>query len=638
MSVSSAENHLAESASILETILATAPIGLGVLDRDLRFVRANEALARGNGVACQDHLGRTIMEIWPAIPPELVERLHELVRSGEPVLDDEAVTEEEGRRRYVLGSYYPVRFETGEVVGIGVVVADITERRLAEEAVRSSERRLREMLETIQLVSVSIDLDGRITYCNPFHAELTGWERDELIGRDWYETFTPPELAGLRERFLEQLAADRIPAHSESAIMKRTGERRIISWNNTVLRDRVGRPVGAMSIGEDVTDRRRAEQALRTLAAEQAALRHVATVVAGEPTPELLLETVTSEVGLLFGAQSSNLTRNEGETLRIMGGWSEAGQRSIAPGSVFPRDGDSASQRVMRTQQPARVDSIAEIGDEAARSVWKEHGFRSSIAAPVIVDGVLWGAINATRTTPELFPEGAEQRLADFAELVAQAIANAQAREDLRASRARIVDAADEARRRLERDLHDGAQQRLVAVSLALRLAQAKVQHDAAEAERVLRGAGDELALALEELRELARGLHPAVLTDRGLGAALETLAARAPVPVELEVELQPLPRTVEVAAYYVVAEALTNVARYAGATQARVSVARRGSEAVIEVSDDGVGGADPATGSGLRGLADRVDALDGRLEIESAPGRGTLVRAIFPVAPEECG
>src|SRR5205814_2727207 len=162
------------------------------------------------------------------------------------------------------------------------------------------------------------------------------------------------------------------------------------------------------------------------------------------------------------------------------------------------------------------------IGDEFTREIWLEYGFRSAVAAPIVVDGVLWGAINATRTSDEPFPVGAEDRLADFAALVAQAIANAQAREELRASRARIVEAADGARRKLERNLHDGAQQRLVSISLALRLAQSQVERDPAEAGAILRGASDELALALEELRELARGLHPAVLTDRGLAPALE--------------------------------------------------------------------------------------------------------------------
>jgi len=623
---------LSESATILETILATAPVGLGVLDRELRFVRVNEALARGNGLPREEHLGRTIMEIWPTIPPTLVTRLHELFDHGEAVIDDEAISEQGGRCRYVLGSYYPVLDDAGGVLGIGVVVSDITARTLAEAGLRSSERRLRELLENVELVAVSLDLDGRITYCNPYLAEVTGWGRDELLGRDWYETFTPPERESHRGWFLPAVVAEQMPAHSESTIQTRGGGRRTLWWNNTVIRDQEGRPVGATSIGEDVTERRSAERALQALAAEQAALRRVATVVAAEPTEELLFETVATEVGRLFGAQSANLIRNDCETLLVIGGWGEAGECYIAPGTVFAREGDSATHGVMRTQRPARVDSLAEIGDAPTRDVWLERGFRSAIAAPVIVDGRLWGAISVAKTTDEVFPEGAEDRLADFAALAAQAIANAQAHEELRASRARIVEAADDARRRLERNLHDGAQQRLVSVSLALRLAHERIQLDPATAENILGNAREELALGLEELRELARGLHPAVLTNRGLAPALELLATRAPLDVQLTVEEVVLPGAIEAAAYYVVCEALTNVAKYASASTARVSVSVVGAHAVIEVADDGVGGAQSAPGSGLRGLSDRVDALDGRLEIESAQGEGTCVRAIIPL------
>jgi PAS domain S-box-containing protein len=205
--------------------------------------------------------------------------------------------------------------------------------------------------------------------------------------------------------------------------------------------------------------------------------------------------------------------------------------------------------------------------------------------------------------------------------------------DDLAASRARIVTAGDVERRRLERNLHDGAQQRLVALSLALRLALAKIDSDPAAAQAALAGAGDELALALEELRELARGLHPAVLTDRGLRAAVETLAGRAALPVEItEIPDERLPEPVEAAAYYLIAEAVTNVTKYARASMVRVQVAESDGSVVVEVADDGIGGADPATGSGLRGLADRVEALGGSLEVSSPVGSGTRLRARIPV------
>jgi signal transduction histidine kinase len=205
--------------------------------------------------------------------------------------------------------------------------------------------------------------------------------------------------------------------------------------------------------------------------------------------------------------------------------------------------------------------------------------------------------------------------------------------EELRRSRTRLVEAASVERRRLERNLHDGAQQRLVSLSLSLRLAQSKLATAPDEAERLLSAASDELGHALEELRELARGIHPAILTDRGLEPALQSLVMRAAVPATLaEAPDERLPEGVEAAAYYVVAEALTNVAKYADATAATVRVSRANGRAVVEVADDGVGGADPMLGTGLRGLADRVEALDGQLQVESVPGKGTTIRAEIPV------
>jgi signal transduction histidine kinase len=237
-------------------------------------------------------------------------------------------------------------------------------------------------------------------------------------------------------------------------------------------------------------------------------------------------------------------------------------------------------------------------------------------------------------TGEQPLPPGAERRLGDFAELVAQAIANAEAREELTASRARIVAAGDAARRQIERNLHDGAQQRLVSLSLSVRLAERRLADDPRAAE-LLGGISQELADTLQELRELARGIHPAVLTDRGLAAALEALALRAPVPVELlATPAERLPEPVEATAYYIVAEALTNVAKYAGATAAAVSVARSDGRLVVRVQDDGQGGADLAGGSGLRGLDDRAAALGGTFRVESPAGGGTVVTAELPLEP----
>jgi signal transduction histidine kinase len=256
------------------------------------------------------------------------------------------------------------------------------------------------------------------------------------------------------------------------------------------------------------------------------------------------------------------------------------------------------------------------------------------IAAPVIVQASLVGALTASRPAGEMFPAGAEIRLRSFADLAAQSMTNERAQAELRASRARIVQTADETRRKLERNLHDGAQQRLVSLSVTLRLAAATLKTSPDDAGALLAEASEELAQALEELRDLARGLHPAMLSERGLGPALESLAGRTPLPVEIANDLEErLPEPVEAAVYYVVSESLTNVVKHAAASQVEVRVASDGETAVVEVADDGAGGASLETGTGLCGLADRVEALGGTFALESAPGAGTTIRAALPLA-----
>jgi signal transduction histidine kinase len=326
------------------------------------------------------------------------------------------------------------------------------------------------------------------------------------------------------------------------------------------------------------------------------------------------------------------MVRYDGEgSAAVVGGWSAEGVRSVPVGEWVRLDGDTVAARVWRTKEPARVDSYDGMTGSLVESL-RSLGFRSAVAAPVWLEQRLWGAVIVSSVNPEPFPRGAEQRLADFAELATQALANAQAREELAASRARIVEAGDAERRRLERNLHDGAQQRLVSLALNLRLAARACDPDDETSRSAFERAGEELAQALEELRELARGIHPAVLSDRGLEPAIEALAARTPVPVEWAIELEErLPEPVEAAAYYVVAEALTNAAKHAGASMVSVRVDREDGLARIEVVDDGVGGAGTDGGSGLRGLVDRVEALGGRLALHSPVGQGTKVRAEIP-------
>jgi signal transduction histidine kinase len=376
------------------------------------------------------------------------------------------------------------------------------------------------------------------------------------------------------------------------------------------------------------------EASQRALADEQAALRRVATLVAGGAPPSRVFEQVTEEVARLLGMPGASLLRYDGaRTATVVGGWSEEGRLSLPVSSTFDLDGDTVVAKVLRSGRPQRVEHYGDTRGTLAETL-KRSGYHAAVAAPVTVGGQLWGALAAGTRSDEPLPEGLEQRLCDFADLVAQRLANADALEQLAASRARIVEVGDAERRRLERNLHDGAQQRLVSLALDLRMVEATLEKDPPAARRTLTSAQEQLAKGLEELRELARGIHPAVLTERGLGPALQGLFARAPLPVEItELPEERLAGPAEAAAYYVVAEAITNVAKYAHASHVTVSISRANGSARIVVADDGIGGADPALGTGLRGLADRVEALDGRLEVDSPAAHGTRISAEIPIA-----
>ncbi len=372
---------------------------------------------------------------------------------------------------------------------------------------------------------------------------------------------------------------------------------------------------------------------LQALAEEQAALRRVATLVAGNPEPSQVFARVCEEVGAVLGVESTNLTRFERDgTQNILAGWSVHGAPVFPVGPNVPLDSAAAVAKVSRSGRAERVDDYSGLPGELPKRI-RAAGIASAVAAPIKVAGSLWGAVVASSGKPYGFPPETEERVAGFAELVADALANADAREQLAASRARIVEAESSERRRLERNLHDGAQQRLVGLSLSLRETEAALDGDPEAARQLLSDARRELSLALDELRELARGIHPALLTDRGLGAALEAAAARTPLPVEVTaIPEERLPEPVEVAAYFLVAEALTNVAKHSRANGATVAITRTDGRARIEVRDDGKGGAAMGDGSGLLGLADRVEALGGRFEVDSEHGAGTAVIGEIPL------
>ena len=390
----------------------------------------------------------------------------------------------------------------------------------------------------------------------------------------------------------------------------------------------------SMILAAVTAERAASEDAARGLAHEQAALRRIATLVVSEADPAGTFGAVMYEAAQSLGVNTATIVRYDSPgTVTVLGGWSESGSLLFPVGSAIELGSEgSALVEVYRTGEARRVTYPEDAGSlvEDLRS----HGYRSSVAAPVKLADGLWGALVASSVDESPLPDGSEQRLCDFADLVAQALANADAHDKLAASRARIVGAGDAERRRLERNLHDGAQQRLVSLALQLRLTQSALERRPEAVPGLLEEAQAELARALDELRELARGIHPAILTDRGLGPALEAILARAPLPVELtNLPEERLPEPVEAAVYYVVAETITNIAKHAHAESATVSVTLAGTTAQVVITDNGIGGADPARGSGLRGLADRIEALDGSLRVESREGRGTRIEAQIPCA-----
>jgi signal transduction histidine kinase len=380
-------------------------------------------------------------------------------------------------------------------------------------------------------------------------------------------------------------------------------------------------------------DERAAREEVERLAREQAALRHVATLVATGASPAAIFAAVTAEVGQLLGADFTELTRFlPNETKAVVAAWSATG-RPVPLGGPTPRSGRNLTTLIHQTHRPERL----EYDDDSAPppALTGLVRIRSAVGVPIIVEGELWGVIAVGSVHDKPAPPDTEYRLADFTELVATAIANAGAQTELKASRARIVASADEARRRIERDLHDGAQQRLVTLALRLRAAQEAVPADLKEVSTHLDRVADDLTKALDELREIARGIHPTILAEGGLAPALRTLARRSPVPVDLDVRTSGrLPERVEVTAYYVVSEALTNAAKHANASAITVQVDTSDTALHLAISDNGIGGADPTRGSGLVGLKDRVEAADGKLTITSPAGQGTQLIADLPLTP----
>jgi signal transduction histidine kinase len=374
---------------------------------------------------------------------------------------------------------------------------------------------------------------------------------------------------------------------------------------------------------------------LRRVADEQAALRRVATLVARGVSPSEVFASVAAETGHVLDAETTAVSRFEPDgTVTVVGSWAKPGVQPMALplGSRWPTGEGTVAGQALRTGKPVRLSTYDGLTGPLA--VWaREQGIRSSVGSPIVIEDRLWGVIIAFSGTAGPQPDDTEGRLRGFTELVAMAVANTESRAQLAASRARVVAAADETRRRIERDLHDGTQQRLISLALELRAAQDRVppeqQSLVEQWSRTAQGLND----VVEELREISRGVHPAILERGGLGPALRALARRAGVRTELDLGVRGrLPERVEVAAYYVVSEALTNAAKHARANVVVVDVDVTDDVLRLTVRDDGVGGADASRGSGLIGLIDRVEAAGGRIQIASPPAGGTTLKVTIPL------
>jgi signal transduction histidine kinase/putative methionine-R-sulfoxide reductase with GAF domain len=379
---------------------------------------------------------------------------------------------------------------------------------------------------------------------------------------------------------------------------------------------------------------------LARLGEEQAALRRVATLVAqGVPRDELFA-AVAEEVVNVLPVQGARIGRYESDrTVTYVATTTEpaagpAAARLILGGKHFALGGKNLATVVFETGGPARLDNFDDVSGPIGVAV-REVGGGSAVGTPIVVDGRLWGVVSAGSTLERPLPPDTEARLTDFTELLATAIANAESRADLAASRARIVAAADETRRRIERDLHDGAQQRLVHTVILQQLALRALKNGDANVAELMAEALQHAEQANAELSDLAHGVLPSVLTREGLHAAVNALVSRVSLPVSLDVSVGRLPAGIEATAYFVVSEALTNVVKHAHASGATVTAWVEHGELRVEIRDDGIGGAQSGESTGLRGLDDRVSALDGRLVVESAPEQGTVVSAFLPVSDQ---
>jgi PAS domain S-box-containing protein len=509
------------------------------------------------------------------------------------------------------------------VGGLLVVALGVALMLNAARRARTQEELDRVFTLSQDLIAVA-DFDGRFRRVNPAAEEILGYTEEELLARPYIDFVHPADRDSTAAE-ADAIARGKPTVSFENRYVRKDGSVRVLDWTTTPDVEN-----GLMyAMARDVTERRNAEAKAKRLADEQAALRRVATMVArGRPAEEVFAK-VAEEVALLLGLEVAAVRRFEPDGWgTIVGRWGDAGD-AYRVGARIKQEGESVTTVVYRTGRSARFDDYERAGSIPADL--RKLGVRAAVASPIVVDGRLWGAIAAGTSRAEPMPADAESRIADFTELVAASISNVQARSDLAASGARIVAAADQERRRVVRDLHDGAQQRLVHTIVTLTLAEQALQASDEKAPSLVGEALEHARQGNTELRELAHGILPSALTRGGLQAGIYAVLSRLDLPVDLDVPAQRFPPEIEASAYFIVAEALTNVVKHAHAEHAEVSAFVKDGTLRVEIRDDGIGGADP-DGQGLLGMGDRVTALGGRLDIDSPPGGGTRLAATLPL------
>jgi PAS domain S-box-containing protein len=492
-------------------------------------------------------------------------------------------------------------------------------------------RRGRAQAELDRIFSMSQDLiavadfDGRFTRVNPAASEILGYTEEELLARPYVDLVHPADRDSTAAE-ADAIAHGKPTLSFENRYVHKDGSLKVLDWTTTPdVENRL-----MYAVARDVTERREAEAEVERLADEQAALRRVATLVAEGAEPTAVFDAVAGEMEGLLDADQVALNRYEpGAEIAVLAHRGLDAARTPV-GSRLSHAGESVTATVRRTGRPTRMENYEGVPGPIAELA-RDTGLEVSVGAPIVVDGRLWGIVTASWKGEKSPPAGTEDRMARFAELLDTAIANADSRDQLTASRARLLSASDDARGRVVRDLHDGAQQRLVHTIVTLKLAQRAFREDHEKAESLIDEALRHAERSNAELRELARGILPSVLSHGGLRAGLNAFAARLDLPVQVDVPTERLPPKVEASAYFIAAEALTNVVKHSQAQRAAVTAFLEDGMLRLEVQDDGIGGADPG-GHGLVGLGDRATALGGRLGIESPAGGGTCVSAALPL------